>query len=282
MHFTKIHGAGNDFIIIDNTAGGMPREKYGDIAARLCQRRLSLGADGLMIVERPQYGGDLKMVFYNSDGSRGEMCGNGARCISRYGYEKGFSKNDVLTIETDSGIVTGRRLSERVYTVRLADPTVVELYRTAKAGNREYECSYIELGSPGLPHAVFIKDGWKHIPTEELRSLCEELRHFNGFPKGANVTMCSVVATDHVSAVTFERGVEDFTLACGTGCGATVTALALRRLVSGRDVTVSMPGGDLIVTLELSGGTARNIMLTGPTNIVAEGDILDEDLELKG
>ncbi len=281
MRYMKIHGAGNDFIIINNYDGIISPEQYSALAMRLCQRRLSIGADGLMIVEKPQADGDFKMAFYNSDGSRGEMCGNGARCISRYGYEHGLAKRDVLSIETDSGTVKGKRVSERIYTVRLADPTVVELHRVAEAGGEKYNCSYIELGSPGLPHAVFIQNGWKQIPREELRNICAQLRNFEGFPKGANVTFCEIMGVDHISAVTFERGVEDFTLACGTGCGATVTALTLLGKVSGTDVAISMPGGELSVTLDVRGGTASNIMLTGPTCIVSQGEILDEDLAIE-
>ncbi len=280
MRFTKIHGAGNDFIIIDNFDGAIPQENYGKLAAHLCQRRVSIGADGLMIVEKPTGEGDLRMAFYNSDGSRGEMCGNGARCISRYGHEKGLGNTDEIKIETDSGLVTGRRLSKKTYTVRLADPTVVELYRKANAGDEEYGCSYIELGTPGLPHAVFLVENWQNIPRDRLKKTGRKLRSFKGFPKGANVTFCDIVGPDRVSAVTYERGVEDFTLACGTGCGATVAALTLRGLVSGRDVTVSMPGGELRVTLESSEGRASNIMLTGPTCVVAQGEIIDERLDI--
>ena len=281
MRYMKIHGAGNDFIIINNYDGGISPEQYSALAMQLCQRRLSIGADGLMIVEKAQADGDFKMAFYNSDGSRGEMCGNGARCISRYGYEHGLAKSDVLSIETDSGVVKGKRVSERVYTVRLADPTVIELYRVAEAGGESYCCSYIELGSPGLPHAIFLRDGWGQIPREKLKEICVQLRNFKGFPKGANITFCEIVGSDHISAVTFERGVEDFTLACGTGCGAMAVALTLQGLVSGTDVAISMPGGDLSVTLNVNQGNVSDIMLTGPTCIVSQGEILDEDLTVK-
>ena len=278
MYFTKIHGTGNDFIIIDNTDGEIDPDKYRALACRLCQRRLSIGADGLMIVERPTMGGDLKMCFFNSDGSRGEMCGNGARCISRFGFERGFAKGDLVRIETDSGVVMGKQVDKRTYTVRLADPTVVQLYRTAKAGDEEFNCSYVELGNPGLPHAVFILDGWKDIPTEKLRKTGKKLRNYKGFPKGANVTFCSLSGPDHIEVITFERGVEDFTLACGTGCGAVVTALTLKGVVSGKDVLVSTPGGELRVTVSASQGQVTDIMLTGATCLVAEGEILDEDM----
>jgi len=279
MRFTKMQGAGNDFIIINNIEENIPAEKIPALAERLCSRRLSIGADGFMVVERATNGGDFKMLFYNSDGGAAEMCGNGARCIARYGYEKGLAHGDEQRIETVSGTVIGRRQSERLYTVRLNDPSVIDTYRTATVSGVDYDCSYVELGDPGLPHAIFVMDGWDTVPTDELRSLGSKLRFYEGFPKGANVTFCRLVGDDHVKAVTFERGVEDFTLACGTGCGSTVTALTLRGLVSGENVRVSMPGGELFVTVTTEGGV-RDIFLTGPTNIVCEGEVLDEDLNI--
>ena len=94
MHFTKMQGAGNDFIVINNMDESIPSELFPAIARALCKRRLSIGADGLMIVGKPSGSGDFYMQFYNSDGTEGEMCGNGARCISRYGYEKGLAGED--------------------------------------------------------------------------------------------------------------------------------------------------------------------------------------------
>ena len=109
--------------------------------------------------------------------------------------------------------------------------------------------------------------------------LGRKLRWYEGFPKGANVTFCEVTGKDEVRALTFERGVEDFTLACGTGSGSTALALALRGLVSGKNVKLTVPGGDLYVTVSQTDG-GWDIYLTGPTNKIAEGEILDEDLTL--
>jgi diaminopimelate epimerase len=137
----------------------------------------------------------------------------------------------------------------------------------------------VELGSPGLPHGIFIMDGWQDIPESDLRELGRSLRYYKDFPKGANITFCKITDTDSVVAKTFERGVEDFTLACGTGCGSTVTALTLRGLVSGKNVKVSMPGGDLFVTVTQDGDTAHDIQLTGPTDLVCVGEVLDDALQ---
>ncbi len=278
MRFTKMQGAGNDFILIENLDGSIEAGEYPRLAARLCSRRLSIGADGLMVLERARCGGDVRMAFFNSDGSVGEMCGNGARCISRYALEHGFGRGGEVRIETTAGLVTGRCVSKRMYTVRLNDPTVIDLHREAEVDGTRYDCAYLELGSPGIPHCVVLMEDWREVPEGELRELCRALRWDRSFPKGANVTVCRVDGENSVDARTFERGVEDFTLACGTGCGSTVTALALRGLVTGINTKITMPGGTLYVTVDTRGGGARDIMLTGPTNIVAEGTVLDEEL----
>ena len=110
MRFWKMNGAGNDFVVLNNLEEHLPAECLPQAARTLCQRHLSIGADGLMVVDAPTQGGDYKMLFFNSDGSVGEMCGNGARCICRYGYELGLA-GETQTVETTAGIVTGRRIT---------------------------------------------------------------------------------------------------------------------------------------------------------------------------
>lgn len=279
MRFTKMHGAGNDFVVINNMIERMPEEKMGAVARRVCTRRLSVGADGVMFVDRAEGDGDYRMRFYNSDGSLGEMCGNGARCIARYGYENGLA-GEVQRIETTAGLVTGWRISERLYRVRLNDPSVLDIAREAVVDGVRYVCGYVELGNPGLPHAVVELEDWDTLPEEKLRSLGRALRYHAAFPKGANVTFVRKLGDNALKAVTFERGVEDFTLACGTGCGATTAVVTLRGRVTGVDTRIEMPGGTLSVTLAASDGAVRDIFLTGPTNIVCEGELTDEDLSL--
>jgi len=277
MEFTKMQGAGNDFIVIDNRDGSLSGEMLSRLAARLCTRRLSIGADGLMAVSPARHGGDFAMLFYNADGSLGEMCGNGARCICRYGCEHGLA-GDIQRVETTAGLVTGRRIDRRTYQVRLNDPSVLTLEHPVRYHGKDYAASYVELGDPGLPHCVVRFDGWDALETDELRKMGQTLRRDPAFPKGANVTFVKVLGPDALKAVTFERGVEDFTLACGTGCGAAVAALTLLGAVSGRDVKIAMPGGELAVTVTPEGGSARDILLTGPTNTVCSGEVLDEEL----
>ena len=270
MKFTKMHGAGNDFVILDNLSGSIPESDYSRLAQTLCRRRLSIGADGLMIVLPAQGIGDYAMRFYNSDGSLGEMCGNGARCIARYGFDHGLA-GDIQRIETTAGIVVGQRIERDLYCIRLNDPTAVETEIGIPWEGQILSVSYIELGDPGIPHAVLELPDWDALPEEELRSLGAYIRSYAAFPKGANVTFRKRLSRNHVKAVTFERGVEDFTLACGTGAGSTAAAMRLRGELGNETLTLDFPGGELQVSLSVEDDTVCDIYLTGPAIVVAEG-----------
>ena len=279
MKFTKMHGAGNDFVLINNMVEHIPEEKMSAMAKHLCTRRLSVGADGVMFVDKAVAGGDYRMRFYNADGSLGEMCGNGARCIARYGYENGLA-GEMQKIETTAGLVTGWRINKRLYRVRLNDPSIMDVHRTVTVDGRTFPCGYVELGNPGLPHAIIPFDELDDWKENDLRELGRKMRYYKDFPKGANVTFCKAMGKNDFKAITFERGVEDFTLACGTGCGSTASVMTLLGKATGENVHIAMPGGDLYVTLTVTGDTTRDIFLTGPTNIVCEGELTDEDLVL--
>ncbi len=281
MKFTKMQGAGNDFIIINNMEERLPVEKLGALAKRICTRRLSIGADGLMVVDAPTEGGDYKMRFYNADGSLGEMCGNGARCIARYGYENGLA-GITQRVETTAGLVIGERIDERQYRIRLNDISKINIDEKITVDGIERTYSYVELGNPGLPHVVMEIPGLSTMDKEELRLLGKELRYSEKFPKGANVNFYEITGEDTLVELTYERGVEDFTMACGTGTGSVAAVLTEKNLVSGNDVRVSVPGGELFITIkkDSESGRTKDIFLTGPTNIVAEGVVTDEDLLL--
>ena len=279
MKFTKMHGAGNDFIILDNRDARLSFDAVPALARRLCAQHTSLGADGLMLVVDAKYGGDYGMRFYNSDGSLGEMCGNGARCICRYGYEHGLA-GETQRVETTAGLVTGQRVDAVRYRVRLNDPSVLDLHRVITVDGVSYDCAYLELGDPGIPHAVALLPDWDERETDDLRDLGRSLRFDPAFPKGANVSFVKPLGANAVKAVTFERGVEDFTLACGTGSGSIAASLTLLGLVSGQDVAVEMPGGTLSIDLTAENGAVHDIFLTGPTCVVCEGELTDEALGL--
>jgi len=275
MKFTKMQGAGNDFIILDNVDGSLTGVDFSSLAKDLCRRRISIGADGLIVIQPPLEGGDYSMLFYNSDGSLGEMCGNGARCVARYGHDRGYA-GDIQRIETTAGLVIGQRIEEGLYCVRLNDPSKVETQIGIPWEGRIVFCCYVELGDPGIPHAVVDLEDWDRLEEEELRDLGRLIRHWPTFPNGANVTFWRKIADNHVKAVTYERGVEDFTLACGTGAGS--TALALRRLglAEPGSIQLDFPGGELLVSLVEEEGKLTDIYLTGPAAVVARGECFPE------
>lgn len=277
MRFWKMNGAGNDFIVLNNLEEHLSPEVFPAMAKTLCQRHLSIGADGFMVVDAPTAGGDYKMLFFNADGSVGEMCGNGARCICRFGYETGLAGED-QTVETTAGIITGRRIDRRQYRIRLNDPTVLELEHPVEVDGVKYPCSYVELGDPGLPHAVVPYANLRNAEEGELRELGRAIRFHPSFPKGANVNFYELIGEDRIFERTFERGVEDFTYACGTGTGSVVAVLTLQGKVSGHDVQADMTGGRLAIDAERIHSRIAALYLTGPTNIVCKGEITDEEL----
>ena len=179
-------------------------------------------------------------------------------------------RNDFFgELVTVAGLVTGQCVGETRYRVRLNDPSVIDLHRTVSAEGAEYDCAYIELGNPGIPHAVVLVDDWDTWETDRLQALGRALRFAPAFPKGANVSFVKFIGQD---------GVENFTLACGTGCGSITTALTLRGLAA-RELSINMPGGLLNVSIRRDGNWAFDIFLTGPTCLVFEGEVSDELLE---
>lgn len=262
-----MHGAGNSFVIVESLHGELQGEDLSVLALRLCDEKTGPGADGMIVVV-PAADADFGMLFYNSDGSLGEMCGNGARCIARYGVERGLAPDPEIRVRATAGLVTGRRVSETDYQVRLNDPSVIDLHRQAEGE----DCAYAELGQPGIPHAVVEVGAEAFDDLDALREQGRRLRHSAAFPRGANVTFACLTGGNRVRAITFERGVEDFTLACGTGCGATALSLILRGRIPGETVEIDMPGGHLRVQLRRAGDTARDLLLTGPTAVVERGE----------
>ena len=178
MEFWKMNGAGNDFIVVDDRRNAIPENRWPEIVRVLCERRMSIGADGFMVVKPPTCGGDYKMLFFNSDGSTGEMCGNGARCICRYGYENGLA----------------------------GETCHLRLDGTAEIDGTVYDCAYVELGDPGIPHAAVPIAGLRDYDATALLRLGRTLRHYPDFPKGANVNFYEIIGPDHVYERTYERG----------------------------------------------------------------------------
>ncbi len=276
MKFYKMQGTGNDFIIINNMKLRIPVDKLPSVAKKLCERKVSIGADGFMVVDYPVGKADFKMFFYNRDGSIGEMCGNGARCISRYAYINNISRKK-MTFETSAGIVHAEVLDGRNVKVLLNKPEVINLNNDIEIDGVKYECSYIELGNPGLPHVV-VKYNLQQADENKLHDTGVKIRHYNGFPKGANVNFFQVLDENTALLKTYERGVEDFTLACGTGSASTAVALILKGYLKGNKVKIINDGGELIVEVEKTNNDVSKLYLIGTTNVVAVGKVMDEDL----
>jgi diaminopimelate epimerase len=300
MKFYKLQGAGNDFIIIDNRAEHIPLEKIPVLAKRLCARKLSLGADCLLLAGKPENSGDLSVKVFNADGSESEMCGNGMRCVARFAHETGLAKNDKIIIETVAGEVPAIRIEKRLYKIKLQSPSVLDICRAVTIGGKDYQYTYVELGNPGIPHAVLYEAPGDLSKLPELLDLARTMRHHHDFPKGANVNfwrrrqnngkndwvqphpVLGLISPNEYTAdhVTYERGVEDFTLACGTGAGSTAVSLKARGIIGNR-VTFYTPGGILTVDLEENPAAGEDeifpwdIWLSGDAVFVARGEIMD-------
>lgn len=294
MKFWKMNGAGNDFVILDAIREDIETGNASVLAKTLCERHLSIGADGFMLVlsaekmenicGRRNTGADYGMLFFNSDGSMGEMCGNGARCICRYGYETGLS-GETQKVLTTAGLVTGTRIDRRSYRIRLNDPSAAETDLMLSVEGESFDTSYVELGDPGIPHLVLplpeqynaFADAFlsgEFSAETGLRELGRALRSHSALSKGANVNFFRKTGENEFDIITFERGVEDFTYACGTGTGSTALILKKKGLISGDHVNIRNRGG--VLKVELLDG----IYLTGPTNIAAKGEVTDEELKL--
>ena len=273
MRFTKMNGAGNDFILVENLHGELTQQQLSKLARTLCDRRMSIGADGLMAIVPAKANADFGMLFFNCDGTLGEMCGNGARCICRYGYETGLA-GETQTTETTAGLVTGTRIDAKNYRIRLPDPVNLQ-YLALDVDGKKVGCMYLELGNPGIPHAVVQYPGLREADEQALVEFGRKLRYHPAFPKGANVNFLEKTGENRFYERTWERGVEDFTYACGTGTGVSVYALAEKRRC-GDHAEVEVKGGLLIVDIVRDGKKCRDLLLTGPASMVCAGEVFDE------
>ena len=285
VRFTKMNGAGNDFILLDAVEKplGLAPEDIPGLAARLCDRHTGIGADGVILLQRPAGDADVAMRFYNSDGSMGEMCGNGARCACRYAYETGYAGGTVR-LETTAGLVTGWRQPHDWFRIRLNTPTVLKTELLLTAGGQDIRCGYAELGDPGIPHlTVELPDLMLRLDGEArlaaLRALGRELRYHPALRKGANVNFYQVTGPQHLRQKTYERGVEDFTLACGTGAGALAAVMAASGRMDGSRICVAADGGDLDLEVQMENGRVSGLFLTGAALFVCSGELAGEFLD---
>jgi diaminopimelate epimerase len=265
VEFTKMNGAGNDFVLVDNRAQKL---KFGrEQVVRICDRHRGIGADGLIALIPSASGkADWAWEFYNSDGSTGEMCGNGARCFARYVRRKTGIERD-FTFETEAGIIAAAFRKDLV-TVSLTSPVGLSLNQ--KVPLREGPALMHSINT-GVPHAViFVPDADQAMV---LQIGPEVRRHPHFAPKGTNVNFVQVLGPNHIRVRTFERGVEGETLACGTG--VTASALISAKVHGfGSPVRVQVQGGDqLEVSFVEAGGEFQKVRLTGPADFAFDGTI---------
>ncbi len=258
-----MNGAGNDFVLIDNRKAGVKLAR--DQIVRLCDRHRGIGADGIILLTRSASGkADWAWEFYNSDGSSGEMCGNGARCFARFVQKRTGQKGD-FSFETEAGIIHAGFAGDRV-TVNLTRPENLQLDEKLALSAGKLTVHSLNTG---VPHAVlFVLDADKAM----VQQLGPEIRHHTRFaPKGTNVNFVQVLGPGRIRVRTFERGVEGETLACGTG--VTASALVSARVYQFRSpVQVQVQGGDVLeVGFTERDGGFDDVCLTGPAEFVFEG-----------
>jgi len=283
-----MNGVGNDFIIFNNEIEKKNEKEMSEITKIVCERHNSIGADGTMWVDKSDIA-DYKMTFFNADGTKGEMCGNGARCLCRYGYENRLA-GEIQKVETTAGIVVGQRIDSRLYRIRINTPSVFDMNMMTEIDGTIYPTPYVEIGFPGLPHVVVEIPNLRDYPKDRLFDLGRKLRYHANFPKGANINFYDIEEENRIYEMTYERGVEDFTYACGTGTSAMVMVNTFAGRISGNHTVVEMPGGELVVDVKMQPeDVGRRIsdmnqdfecglFLTGLTNIVAKGTVTDENI----
>ena len=265
LPFVKMSGAGNDFVVVDNRAlnHALTREQI----ARLCDRHFGIGADGLLAVEpADQPEADFRMRYYNADGGEAEMCGNGARCFARFVHPLRRANAERVRFLTPAGLIIGEYVNDDVR-INLTAPTETKLNQRADFGWGEIEYHFMNTG---VPHTVvYVPDAAQAEVVAQGRAI----RRSAIFPRGTNVNFVQVKESGKLVVRTYERGVEDETLACGTGVVA--SALVTSRV---RDLAlplcVKVRGGDVLTVNARSEGDAfRDVTLAGPATEVFSGEI---------
>lgn len=264
LRFTKMNGAGNDFVMLDNRAGDLrlTREQI----ARLCDRHRGIGADGVLLIEPPTNGADFRMRYYNSDGGEAEMCGNGARCFARFADRVAGPLQNV-TFETPAGVIGATLAGERVR-LQMSEPTDLRLNVEIPLRETTLHAHFV---NSGVPHVVIPVE---NLETADVHTTGRAVRKHEMFaPKGTNVNFLQRRSDNAIAIRTYERGVEAETLACGTGVVAAALIFAATNNVSG-PIRVLVSGGDeLSVDFEKRGDQFTNVTLTGPADFAFEGTI---------
>jgi diaminopimelate epimerase len=271
LRFTKMHGAGNDFVVLDGVRDSLP--PLEPLAARLCDRHFGIGADQLLVV-RPSQAADFRMEIFNADGSQVEMCANGIRCFYKYLRDRGLTAADEIAVETLSGVVRPRWAGEGRVRVEMGRPVLApaKIPTTLGSGDGpvlevplqvEGETLRVSSVSMGNPHAVIEVDDPETAPVERLGPRIE---HHPAFPNRVNAEFVSILGRDRIRQRTWERGAGE-TLACGSGACAVAVVSMLRGLVE-RRVSVELRGGVLEIEWERDDAP---VVMTGPAAEVYTG-----------
>lgn len=264
-----MNGGGNDFVIFDNRKKTLP-EDYSALAKKICHRKFSVGADGLLVLEEaPPY--DFRMVYYNADGSRAEMCGNGARCIARFATLLKAAQPK-MKFETDSGPVSAE-VGEALVRVTLGTPKDLRLDFPLKLDEqKELNASFINTG---VPHVIVMVSDTEKISVQELGQKIRYLKDFA--PAGTNANFVQQVDTHHLIVRTYERGVEGETLACGTGVTAAAVVFGAKNLVESPVDCLTHGSETLRVYFRIEEAGQRkmitDVSLEGPATVSFHGEV---------
>jgi len=267
LPFYKMTGCGNDFIVVDNRAGRVAAQDMPWLARKICRRKMSVGADGLILVETSTRA-DFKWRFYNSDGSEAEMCGNGGRCAARFAFLEGIA-GKTLAFETLAGIVHAEVLGDRV---KLRMPGASDLRQGVRL-EVDGKTVAVDCINTGVPHAVIrVED----IDRAQVVPLGRPLRHHGAFqPLGTNLNFVQRTTDQRIAVRTYERGVEDETLACGTGCIASALVLAAAGEVRSPVDVLTRGGEVLTIHFRQEGPVFTDICLEGGAWCVSRGALCE-------
>ena len=275
--FTKMHGLGNDFILVDCLQEPLPENMLPKLSQEWCQRHFGIGADGLILV-LPSKVGHFRMRMFNPDGSEAEMCGNGIRCFAKYVYERGLTKQTSLKVETLAGIIQPklRAKSGKVESIRvdMGQPRLLRSQIPMKGEDTKVigeklkvlgERREVTCVSMGNPHCVIFVNRLEFFPVEQVGSAIENHQFF---PQRTNVEFVQIKSANEIKLRVWERGAGE-TLACGTGACAALVAGVLNKK-NDHKVTVHLLGGDLLVEWRKDN---KHVYLTGPAEEVFVGKI---------
>jgi diaminopimelate epimerase len=264
LRFTKMNGAGNDFILIDNRAGDIHLNRSQ--IARLCDRHRGIGADGILLLENPSNHVDFRMRYFNADGGEAEMCGNGARCFARFA-NKVAGAQEKISFETPAGVISANLAGDHV-TLQMTEPTDLRINMKLPVADKNKTVHFI---NSGVPHVVIPV---ARIDDVDVRREGSAIRYHQMFsPNGANVNFIEKREPNKIAVRTYERGVEDETLACGTGVVASALIFAANEKLNGPIRVIARGGDELQVGFEKTDDQFLNVTLTGPAEFVFEGAI---------